>query len=154
VYIVDVLRVPGYDPDRMPHRLIGNWNLLSYHSVHPDGSIGKPFGDAVGRLSYDDHGHMSGQVMRPDRAAIGRSDRGIHNLRAAYTGYIAYFGTYEVNDQKNVVVHHVHAALNPGWVGGRQVRRLRFEGDLLILEADVARPDGLVVHVLTWRKLP
>ena len=122
--------------------------------MHPDGSIGTPFGDAVGRLSYDEHGHMAGQVMRPERASVGRSDRGTHNLRAAYTGYIAYFGTYEMNTEKNVVVHHVEGALNPDWVGGRQVRRFRFEDNLLILEADVERPEGRIVHVLTWRKLP
>lgn len=137
----------------MPHRLVGNWTLISYDSINPDGTIGKPFGDAVGRLTYDSLGYMSGQVMRPDRAPIARSDRGIHKLRAAYTGYIAYFGTYEVNDAKDTVVHHVHAALNPAWVGGRQVRRMRFDGDLLILEAAIDRPDGTLRHVLTWRRL-
>lgn len=135
------------------HRLIGNWTLLSYESIHPDGSTGKPFGEAVGRLSYDELGYMSGQVMRPDRAAIARSDRGIHNLRAAYAGYIAYFGTYRVNEAGDTVVHHVEGALNPEWVGGRQVRRMRFDGDLLILQADIERPDGVLRHVLTWRRL-
>lgn len=135
------------------HHLVGNWTLVSYDSIEPDGTRGKPFGDAVGRLSYDALGHMSGQVMRPGRAAIVRSGRGIHNLRAAYTGYIAYFGTYEVNEAGDTVVHHVHGALNPSWVGGRQVRRMRFDGDLLVLEADIDRPDGVLRHVLTWRRL-
>ena len=135
------------------HRLVGNWTLLSYDSVSADGTTGKPFGDAVGRLSYDELGNMAGQVMRPARAAIVRSERGIHNLRAAYTGYIAYFGTYEVNEAGDTVVHHVHGALNPSWVGGRQVRRMRFEGDLLVLEADIERPEGVLRHVLTWQRL-
>jgi hypothetical protein len=135
------------------HALIGNWTLLSYDSIHPDGSTGKPFGDAVGRLSYDELGYMSGQVMRPERAPIARSERGIHNLRAAYSGYIAYFGTYELNEAGDTVVHHVHAALNPEWVGGRQVRRLRFDGELLILQADMQRPEGVLQHILTWRRL-
>jgi hypothetical protein len=135
------------------HRLVGNWTLVSYDSIEPDGSIEKPFGEAVGRLSYDALGHMSGQVMRPDRAAIVRSDRGIHNLRAAYRGYIAYFGTYEVNERGDTVVHHVQGALNPAWVGGTQVRRLRFDGELLILEAEVERPEGNHRHVLTWQRL-
>jgi hypothetical protein len=137
----------------MSHPLIGTWTLISYESIHPDGSRGKPFGDAVGRLTYDELGYMSGQVMRPDRAPVTRSDRGIHKLRAAYTGYIAYFGTYELNEAGDTVVHHVHGALNPEWVGGRQTRRLRFEGDLLILQADMPRLEGTLRHVLTWRKL-
>jgi hypothetical protein len=30
---------------------------------------------------------------------------------------------------------------------------MRFDGDLLILEADIERPDGVLRHVLTWRRL-
>ena len=137
----------------MSHRLVGNWTLLSYDSIHADGTTGKPFGNAVGRLTYDELGYMSGQVMRPDRAAIARTNKGTRRLRAAYAGYIAYFGTYQVNDADATVVHHVRGALNPEWVGGRQVRRFRFEGDLLILQVDIPRPDGLVRHVLTWERL-
>ena len=137
----------------MSHRLVGTWTLLSYDSIRADGSTGKPFGEAVGRLTYDELGHMSGQVMRPDRLPISRPDDGIRNLRAAYAGYIAYFGTYEVDPARSTVVHHVHGALNPAWVGGHQVRRMRFDGDLLILEADVERPEGVLRHVLTWRRL-
>jgi hypothetical protein len=138
----------------MSHRLVGNWTLRSYDSLHPDGSTGKPFGDAIGRLNYDERGYMSGQVMRPERAAVTQTDQGTRRLRAAYTGYIAYFGTYHVNDADDMVVHHVHGALNPEWVGGRQVRRFRFEGDLLILQADMERPEGVLRHVLTWERLP
>lgn len=136
----------------MPQRLIGTWFLRSYVSIHPDGSTGLPFGEAIGRLSYDALGNMAGQVMRPNRAPVARDGQGTYNLRAAYTGYIAYFGTYEVDHAAGTVVHHVQAALNPAWVGGRQVRRMRFDGEFLILEADVHRPEGLVRHVLTWER--
>jgi hypothetical protein len=30
---------------------------------------------------------------------------------------------------------------------------MRLEGDRLVLEADVERPEGTVSHVLTWRRL-
>ena len=60
-------------------------------------------------------------------------------MRSAYAGYIAYFGTYEVNEAGDTVVHHVHGALNPGWVGGDQVRRMRFDGELLVLSTDVPK---------------
>ena len=51
-------------------------------------------------------------------------------------------------------MHHVQGALNPAWVGGDQVRRMRFDGDLLILSTEVAKGRVMVNHVLTWRKLP
>ncbi|HEY0875228.1 MAG TPA: lipocalin-like domain-containing protein [Vicinamibacterales bacterium] len=134
-------------------RLVGSWTLLSYTTEAPDGSTGKPYGEAVGRLNYDDLGHMAGQVMRPNRLAVAPGQWGTQEVRSAYAGYIAYFGTYEVNEAGDTVVHHVEGALNPGWVGGRQVRRLRFEGDLLVLSTDVPKAGAMVRHTLTWKKL-
>ena len=136
------------------NQLVGNWTLISYITENPDGSTGKPYGDAVGRLSYDEHGHMSGQVMRPGRTIVAPGDWQSQQVRSAYAGYIAYFGTYQVNDAQDTVVHHVLGALNPGWVGGNQVRRLRFEGPLLVLSTQVEKAGTMVNHVLTWRKLP
>ena len=137
----------------MTHRLLGDWTLVSYITINPDGTEGRPYGDAVGRLSYSATGHMSGQVMRPNRPPVTGGHDGTRHARTAYAGYIAYFGTYRVNEAEGTVVHHVDGALNPSWVGGHQVRRMQFDGDLLILQADVAKGGGVVRHVLTWRKL-
>lgn len=137
----------------MSEPLIGNWTLVSYDAVAPDGTRSLPFGQAVGRLSYDEHGNMSGQVMRPGRAPVTLAE-GAQQVRAAYTGYIAYFGTYEVNDARDTVTHHVQGALNPSWVGGTQVRRMRFDGARLELQADVRKGAQTITHILTWRKLP
>ncbi len=126
----------------MRHRLIGNWTLVSYESVGGDGVTRRPLGDAVGRLAYDEHGNMAGQVMRPGR----------HGADAP--GYIAYFGTYDIGPAGDTVIHHVAGALNPSWVGGDQVRRLRFDGERLVLELDVPRGERVFHHVLTWRRLP
>ena len=137
----------------MSEHLIGNWTLVSYDAVAPDGTRSLPFGQAVGRLSYDEHGNMSGQVMRPDRAPVTLAE-GAQQVRAAYTGYIAYFGTYEVNAARDTVTHHVQGALNPSWGGGTQVRRMRLDGERLELQADVRKGAQTITHILTWRKLP
>lgn len=134
-------------------KLIGNWTLVSYVTENPDGSKGKPYGDAVGRLSYDERGYMAGQVMRPGRLPVAPGQWATQEVRSAYAGYIAYFGRYKVNDAGDSVTHHVDGALNPNWVGGDQVRRMRFEGDLLILSTDVPKAGVMVRHTLTWRKL-
>jgi hypothetical protein len=125
----------------MKQRLIGNWALISYESIGPDGVTRHPFGQAVGRLAYGEDGQMAGQVMRPGRAG------------ADAPGYIAYFGTYEIDPSGDVVTHHVEGALNPAWVGGDQARRFRFDGDHLLLELDIRKGDRISRHVLTWRKL-
>ena len=36
---------------------------------------------------------------------------------------------------------------------GSNIRRMRFDGDLLILSTDVPKGGALVRHTLTWRKL-
>jgi hypothetical protein len=133
-------------------RLIGSWRLVSYETRDADGRVGRPYGDAVGRLSYDDRGNMAGQVMRPNRAPVDIGSGSAQPVRAAYIGYIAYFGTYDVAGDGRSVVHHVEGALNPSWVGGEQRRSLRFDGDLLVLSADVDRNGVVVTHTLTWRK--
>jgi hypothetical protein len=136
----------------MKNRLIGHWRLVSYETNETGGRRGRPYGDAVGRLSYDERGNMTGQVMRPDRARVELRDGNAQQVRAAYLGYIAYFGSYEVAADGQSVVHHVEGALNPMWVGGDQVRRLRFDGDRLVLSADVRKGGETVTHVLTWER--
>ena len=90
--------------------------------------------------------------MRPERPRVESGDGNAQQVRAAYLGYIAYFGTYEVAPDGRSVVHHVEGALNPAWVGGDQVRQLRFDGDRLVLSADVRKSGQVVTHVLTWER--
>lgn len=133
-------------------RLIGMWRLVSYETIEVDGRREKPFGEAVGRLEYDDRGNMAGQVMRPGRARVEIGDGAAQQVRAAYVGYIAYFGTFAVASDGTRVVHHVEGALNPSWIGGQQVRGLRFDGDRLVLSAEVVKNGQTVTHMLTWEK--
>ena len=125
----------------MKERLIGSWRLVSYETTDPAGRKGKPYGNAVGRISYDANGNMAGQVMRPDRADVETS-----------RGYIAYFGTYEVAADGRSVAHHVQGSLNPAWVGGDQIRQLRFEGDRLILSTETRKQGVPLTHELTWEQ--
>jgi hypothetical protein len=133
-------------------RLIGSWRLVSYETEEPGGRRARPYGDAVGRLWYDEGGNMAGQVMRPNRARVEVGDGSAQQVRAAYIGYIAYFGTYDVAPDGSSVVHHVEGSLNPGWVGGEQRRALRFDGERLILSASVKKHDAIVTHALTWER--
>jgi Lipocalin-like domain len=137
----------------MKDRLIGTWELQSYETLEADGGRERPFGQAVGRLTYDASGNMTGQVMRPNRPRVELGEGGAQQVRAAYTGYIAYFGTYELSADGASVIHHVRGALNPAWVGGDQIRGLRFEHDRLVLHADVPKAGAIVRHVLTWTRI-
>jgi hypothetical protein len=137
----------------MPTSLTGTWELLDFISRDPDGTETAPFGNAVGRLMYDADGHMAGQIMQPDRAVVGRGEDAPERARDAVNGYIAYFGTYVIHDDEAMVTHRVTGALNPAIVGSDQVRRMRLEGDRLVLEADFRTSRGIVVQTLTWRRI-
>jgi len=132
--------------------VVGNWRLVSYETIDGTGRRGTPYGAAVGRLTYDERGNMSGQVMRPNRARVERGEGSAQQVRAAYIGYIAYFGTYHVSADGTRVVHHVEGSLNPAWVGGDQVRAMRFDGHRLILSTEVAKGRQMVTHTLTWER--
>jgi hypothetical protein len=62
---------------------------------------------------------------------------------------ISYTGRYRVEDGK--VITKVEAAWNEAWVGGEQVRFIRFEGDRLFIESPpMPHPNvgGKVVRVI------
>jgi hypothetical protein len=65
---------------------------------------------------------------------------------------IAYTGRYRVEDGK--VITKVEAAWNEAWVGGEQVRAVRFEGDRLFIESpSMAHPnvnDMIVKVIVIW----
>jgi lipocalin-like protein len=68
---------------------------------------------------------------------------------------IAYTGRYRVEDGK--VITRVEAAWNEAWVGGDQVRAIRFEGDRLLHIESPPMPHpnvgGRVVRVIvTWER--
>ena len=81
-------------------QLIGTWRLVSYEKRAGDGSITHPIGERpVGRLQYDERGNMAVQMMKVQRPAFVSGDRlnaSIDEIKAAFDGYSAYFGTYEV----------------------------------------------------------
>jgi hypothetical protein len=138
--------------DAVRRRLVGTWRLVLYETVDEAGRRNRPYGDAVGRLTYDADGNMTGQVMRPNRTPVSLGEGYAQQLRGAYIGYIAYFGTYDVASNGESIVHRVDGSLNPAWVGGNQVRSMRFEGDRLILHANVEKGGGIVRHELTWER--
>lgn len=136
----------------MSARLIGSWRLVSYETTDSNGRKGRPYGDAVGRISYDENGNMTGQVMRPGRAPVETGEAHAQQARAAFVGYIAYFGTYRVAADGRSVVHHVEGSLNPAWVGGDQVRQMRFDGERLILSTETRKNGLTLTHELTWER--
>ena len=72
----------------------------------------------------------------------------------ALKSMIAYTGRYRVEDGK--VITKVEAAWNEAWVGGEQVRHIRFEGDRLFIESPpMPHPninDKTVRVIVVWQR--
>jgi hypothetical protein len=102
-----------------------------------DGKIQYHFGRSpVGRIEYDKAGRMFALLMRPGRQSSADPGMELDNasedeLRNAATGFVAYFGTYGVDEATHTVIHHVQASLFPSWVGTDLKRNFQFEGGSL-----------------------
>ena len=102
-------------------RFIGTWRLVSDSST--------------GLMYYDALGNMAAQVMpgraRPKYAGVQPTP---DEAKEALTGYLAYFGSYSVNERAHTITHHRKGNINPGQIDDDAVRRYEFvSGDRLIL---------------------
>ena len=121
--------------------LVGTWRIERMTDTGADGIVRYPYGEhPKGYIVYDATGHLHVQVMRTPPTppfASGDDARGTDaEVRAAYQGYVAYFGTYRVDARKGVVVHRVEGSLMPGYTGTDQPRPFRVRGDVLTIEGD------------------
>jgi hypothetical protein len=139
------------------NELVGTWALVATEWRRADGRHANPFGpNAVGVLTYDDAGNMSAQVMRAERPAPPPDHaNGIETAMAsAFAGYIAYFGTYEIDRATSVVRHHVIGSAFPSWVGSVPNRRFMIDGDRLTLSDSVSAADETAVEASTvWQRI-
>jgi hypothetical protein len=123
-------------------KLLGSWRLVTWESVHDDGSTSYPLGaDAVGQLMYDDAGRLSAQLVRADQKRFESDDwreAQPEEMIAAWPNYFGYFGTFTIDTDNDVVTHHIESGWFPNLVGTEQLRHYRFDGDQLVLDADTA----------------
>jgi hypothetical protein len=138
-------------------QIVGAWSLVSYEVRAADEIVQHPLGaDAVGLLIYGPHRHMTVQIMASDRQRLRAQSEGsqrLSELAAAAEGYLAYAGTYEVDEAARTVTHHVELSLIPNWVGRPQRRAVDLRADHLILTAEPSRFEGeMATPRLTWRR--
>jgi hypothetical protein len=151
--IVGLLAPPRAAPaPTLAERLPGTWRLVSYERREsPDAAWTRRFGDhPKGYIMYDATGHMMVEFEKmPPPAKFASGDDWNptpDEARAALLGYIAYFGTYTVDEAAQAVTHHVEGSLNPSYFGTDQLRPATFEGDRLTLS------DGKTFRVV-WERV-
>src|SRR6185503_2314523 len=105
-----------------------------------------------GRLMYDEAGHMAAQLTRPGRPLVTRESTDKDRLAAA-AGYVAYYGTYEIDASNGIVRHHVEGSTNTSWVGTTLVRYYDFSPDANRLTLSLKNAEARVTSTLTWERL-
>jgi hypothetical protein len=138
-------------------QFVGTWKLISSELRLANGERTYPFGkNAVGTLTYHGHGHMSVHVMRPGRPGFASGDprdATDEEIKAAFDGYVAYFGTYTVNDEERIITHHVIGSLFPNWIGQDQRRAFEFSGSRLTLSTPpIPFAKTTLTAVLVWER--
>jgi hypothetical protein len=108
--------------------IVGAWRLVHSISISADGKKEYPFGeDAIGYICYSDTGVMAVQICRKFRPEV-------NDLSGLKHGYLAYFGRYEIDPEKQVVRHIVEGELFPGGHPAVLERKYRFDGELMSLK--------------------
>ncbi|MGZ4960582.1 MAG: lipocalin-like domain-containing protein [Methylomonas sp.] len=113
--------------ENIAHQIVGTWRLVHSIHVNSDGQKDYPYGeDAVGYIYYSNTGLMAVQISRKSRTEV-------EDLMHLKRDYLAYFGRYEVDTEKQVVRHFVEGQIFPGDRSEVLERAYRFDGDLMTL---------------------
>ena len=119
--------------------LIGSWKLVSYEDRDANSASVYPYGKApAGLLVYDATGHMAIQIMTTPPPDVASGDWNLFTVKekiALYDAYIAYFGRYEVDSARKIVIHLPEADLSRLYIGRREERHYELAGDRLVLAA-------------------
>ncbi len=87
--------------------LVGTWDLVSFSTRLPDGSVTEPWGTPAGRITYDGDGNVTALLMHELRnEADGRP-----SPPDTQGDFSAYFGRYEVDAVRGIVRHKVTGSL-------------------------------------------
>lgn len=137
--------------------ILGPWKLVSMKATNPQGDVFHPFGEnPAGMIMYDASGYMSYTAMRTGRPKFESGDAAggtPEEVNAAFEGFDAYCGTYELNLEERTVTHHVKASKLPNWEDSEQIRYFRIEEDKLLIDTPpiASRGSEWVIHVVFAR---
>jgi hypothetical protein len=142
---------PAPEAPKLADQIRGRWRLVSIESRdEPTKDWEHRYGSSpLGYIWYGADGWMSvqiGKMPRPRFASGKDLSPTPEEGNEAYLGYVAYFGTYTVDEAARVVTHHVEGSLWPGYVGTDQRRPATLERDRLTLT------DGKTFRVV-WERV-
>jgi Lipocalin-like domain len=138
-------------------QFVGAWKLVSTEEKLKDGST-RPYQDVgphgTGYLMYSADGHMCAELTGADRPKWDVPATTAQKISAVNT-FTAYCGRFEVDEVHHIMWHHPEVALDPNFVGTKQPRPYRFEGNRLIFsDKQAEEEDDQTVDrwTIVWEK--
>ncbi len=146
--LASISSLPAARTDRA-NRLTGSWKLVSYTDTPDNGMPYFPFGTApIGQFIYTSDGHFSVQVVSSPTGSIPASlPKGFEDMTATYLGY---FGTWTTDAAEGALTYHLAGASAPLYVRSDVSRRIRFDGNRLIVTGESMRSDG---RLWRWERI-
>ena len=138
--------------------IIGAWRLITFEFRKADGIVIYPFGErARGSIIYTESGRYSAQLMRIDRPRFASGDQmkgTVHEIEANYKGCISYFGTYDLDFENSLIIHHVEGSIFPNMEERDQARYFELSENRLQLRTPPIKLDGeKAVGILLWERI-
>ena len=138
--------------EELRRRIVGTWSLVSVHYEDQNTKERTPvYGEHPKGIQIATPQGRWLALMTGENRPVPQTDAG--RVQALKT-MIAYTGRYRVESGK--VITKVEAAWNEAWVGGEQVRAIRFDGDRLLIESPpMLHPnmnDKTVRVIVEWQR--
>jgi len=138
--------------------IVGAWKLITFEFRKADGNVIYPFGErALGSIIYTESCRYSAQLMRIDRPKFTSGDQmkgTAEEIESNYKGCISYFGTYEIDFENSLIIHHVEASIFPNMEGRDQERFFELSENRLQLRTPPIKLDGeKAVGILLWERI-
>jgi hypothetical protein len=87
----------------------------------------------MGRVGYEKSGRMWGMITPPRKPPKDPRNITLEEYRELENGLVAYYGTFDVDEAKKTITHHVEASSNPALIGTDLVRTYELSGNRLTL---------------------
>jgi hypothetical protein len=145
-------------------QLIGAWRLVKIDYSGPSGPIVDPFyqADSTGIIVYDSSGWMSVHIVAPHREASEIPASRVSSVStaqdarlkaAAFDTYYAYFGTWDLDQARSTVTHHVQSSLIPAETGLSYTQTVTLENGRLVFTGYGEDKGEKTVRRKVWERI-
>lgn len=146
----------GVSVNKDQQQFLGAWSLVSVENINADGSKVSPYGEhPIGMLIFTKEGEYAIQILKANRSKVVANDKDkatAEENAMLVRGNNAHFGSYVIDENKQVIVFNVQHAFYPNWEGITQVRTYSLKDNLLTYTVATPASGGAAVAKVVWKK--